>query len=627
MIYTVTVNPSVDYVVQLGEFHLGMVNRALNEAVFSGGKGINVAMILQNLGVSNRALGFLAGFTGDFIEKDLRRRGCRTDFVRLEKGFSRINEKLKGQEGSEINGSGPAVDQAAVQALFEKINTLQKGDILIISGSVPLSLPQDFYERILDLLKGREIDTVVDATGEALLKTLRYEPFLIKPNLQELEELAERRLFTREEIIAQGKRLQEMGAKNVLISLAAEGIIVAADKNVEMQRFYGKRVLQVSVADGIRKPEVLLGKILQGEAPVYGEGKDVEMADGREEIRGRGKKVYRDLMNGVSHMLPFVIGGGILIAVAFLLDDYSLNPANFGSNLPQAAFFKAIGDAAFGFMLPILAGYIAMGIADRPALAPGFVGGFLAKEGGSGFLGALLAGFAAGYLILLLKKLFDKLPRSLEGIKSILLYPVFGILLMGLLIQLIINPPVAWLNEALYGLLARLGTGSRVLLGVLLGGMMSVDMGGPINKAAYVFGTASLASDEFQIMAAVMAGGMVPPLALALAVFAFRDKFSEKERQSGVANLIMGACFITEGAIPFAAADPLRVLPACIIGSAVAGGLSMFFGCGLRAPHGGIFVLPVISHPFGFLAAVILGALVGMLLLGVLRKRIEPSES
>ena len=420
------------------------------------------------------------------------------------------------------------------------------------------------------------------------------------------------------------------GAKNVLTAKeirAAKGIIVAADKNVEMQRFYGKRVLQVPVADGIRKPEVLLGKILQGEAPVYGEGKDVEMADGREEVRGRGKKVYRDLMNGVSHMLPFVIGGGILIAVAFLLDDYSLNPANFGSNLPQAAFFKAIGDAAFGFMLPILAGYIAMGIADRPALAPGFVGGFLAKEGGSGFLGALLAGFAAGYLILLLKKLFDKLPRSLEGIKSILPYPVFGILLMGLLIQLIINPPVAWLNEALYGLLARLGTGSRVLLGVLLGGMMSVDMGGPINKAAYVFGTASIAAGNYNIMAAVMVGGMVPPLALALAVFAFRDKFSEKERQSGVANLIMGACFITEGAIPFAAADPLRVLPACIIGSAVAGGLSMFFGCGLRAPHGGIFVLPVISHPFGFLAAVILGALVGMLLLGVLRKRIEPSES
>ena len=417
------------------------------------------------------------------------------------------------------------------------------------------------------------------------------------------------------------------GAKNVLTAeeiQAAKGIIVAADKNVEMQRFYGKRVLQVSVAEGIRKPEALLRKILRGEAAVYGEGRDVEMADGRES--GKGKRLYRDLMNGVSHILPFVIGGGILIAIAFLLDDYSLNPSNFGSNLPQAAFFKAIGDAAFGFMLPALAGYIAMGIGDRPALAPGFVGGVLAKEGGSGFLGALLAGFVAGYLILLLKRLFERLPRSLEGIKPILLYPVLGLLLMGGLMQGIINPPVAWLHEALYNLLAGLGTGSRVLLGMLLGGMMSVDMGGPINKAAYVFGTASLAGDEFQIMAAVMAGGMVPPLALALAVFAFRNRFSAKERQSGVANLIMGACFITEGAIPFAAADPLRVIPACVVGSALAGGLSMFFGCGLRAPHGGIFVLPVISHPFGFLAAVILGAMAGMLLLGILRKRIEPSE-
>lgn len=415
------------------------------------------------------------------------------------------------------------------------------------------------------------------------------------------------------------------GAKNVLTAKEireAKGIIIAADKNVEMARFRGKKVLQVPVADGIRKPDVLLSKIIQGEAPLYGGGTEPEAFSAGEEKRGTGNKAYRDLMNGVSHMLPFVIGGGILIALAFLLDDYSIDPANFGSNLPRAAFFKAIGDAAFGFMLPILAGYIAMSIGDRPALAPGFVGGFLAKEGGSGFLGALLAGFAAGYLILGLRKLFDRLPRSLEGIKPILLYPVLGILLMGALIQVIINPPVAWLNEALYGLLARMGTSSRVLLGVVLGGMMSVDMGGPINKAAYVFGTASLASDEFQIMAAVMAGGMVPPLALALAVFFFRNKFSEKERQSGVANLIMGACFITEGAIPFAAADPLRVLPACIIGSGVAGGLSMLFGCALRAPHGGVFVLPVISHPFGFLAAVIFGAVVGMLLLGLLKKNL-----
>lgn len=419
------------------------------------------------------------------------------------------------------------------------------------------------------------------------------------------------------------------GAKNVLTAEEirdAKGIIIAADKNVEMARFQGKKVLQVPVADGIRKPDVLLGKIIQGEAPIYGGGTEAESVTAEKEKRGTGNKVYRDLMNGVSHMLPFVIGGGILIALAFLLDDYSIDPANFGSNLPRAAFFKTIGDAAFGFMLPILAGYIAMSIGDRPALAPGFVGGFLAKEGGSGFLGALLAGFAAGYLILGLRKLFDRLPRSLEGIKPILLYPVLGILLMGALIQVIINPPVAWLNEALYGLLARMGTSSRVLLGVVLGGMMSVDMGGPINKAAYVFGTASLASDEFQIMAAVMAGGMVPPLALALAVFFFRNKFSEKERQSGVANLIMGVCFITEGAIPFAAADPLRVLPACIIGSGVAGGLSMLFGCALRAPHGGVFVLPVISHPFGFLAAVILGAVVGMLLLGLLKGNIAKAS-
>lgn len=415
------------------------------------------------------------------------------------------------------------------------------------------------------------------------------------------------------------------GAKNVLTAeeiKEAKGIIIAADKNVEMARFQGKKVLQVSVTEGIRKPDILLGKILQGDAPVFGGGRETESADREMEKRGAGNKVYRDLMNGVSHMLPFVIGGGILIALAFLLDDYSIDPANFGSNLPRAAFFKGIGDGAFGFMLPVLAGYIAMSIGDRPALAPGFVGGYLAKEGGSGFLGALLAGFAAGYLILGLRKAFEKLPRTLEGIKSILLYPVLGILLMGALIQLIINPPVAWLNEALYSLLARMGTSSRVLLGVVLGGMMSVDMGGPINKAAYVFGTASLASDEFQIMAAVMAGGMVPPLALALSVFLFRNKFTEKERQSGVANLIMGACFITEGAIPFAAADPLRVIPSCIVGSAVAGGLSMFFGCALRAPHGGVFVLPVISHPLGFLAAVIIGSVAGMLMLGLLKKNV-----
>ena len=415
------------------------------------------------------------------------------------------------------------------------------------------------------------------------------------------------------------------GAKNTLTAeeiAQAQCIIIAADKKVEMQRFAGKRLIQVPVSDGIRKPDALLMRAMEGNAPIYN-GEQSTQTDGGSQMKGAGSKVYRDLMNGVSHMLPFVIGGGILIAIAFLLDDYSIDPANFGSNLRRAAFFKAIGDGAFGFMLPVLAGYIAMSIADRPALAPGFVGGFLAKEGGSGFLGALLAGFAAGYILLGLKKLFAGLPKSLEGIKPILLYPVLGIFLIGALIQLVVNPPVAWLNEALFQGLEHMGTSSRVLLGIILGGMMSVDMGGPINKAAYVFGTASLAGDQFHIMAAVMAGGMVPPLALALAVLLFKKKFNEKDRQSGVANLIMGACFITEGAIPFAAADPLRVLPACIIGSATAGGLSMFFGCALRAPHGGIFVLPVITNPLGFLAAVIIGAVVGMLILGLLKRNID----
>lgn len=415
------------------------------------------------------------------------------------------------------------------------------------------------------------------------------------------------------------------GAKNILTAeeiAAAKGIIVAADKNVEMARFAGKRVLRVPVAEGIHKPDILLQKAMAGDAPIYAAG-DAPAAGGGFERRGAGSKIYRDLMNGVSHMLPFVIGGGILIALAFLLDDYALDPANFGSNLPQAAFFKVIGDSAFGFMLPILAGYIAMSIADRPALAPGFVGGFLAKEGGSGFLGALLAGFAAGYLMLGLRKLCNALPKSLEGIKPMLIYPVFGILGMGALIEWLVNPPVAWLNDALFRGLAHMGTSSRVLLGLILGGMMSVDMGGPINKAAYVFGTASLAGEQFHIMAAVMAGGMVPPLALGLAVLVFKKKFSARERQSGVANLIMGACFITEGAIPFAAADPLRVLPACILGSAAAGGLSMFFGCALRAPHGGIFVLPVITNPIGFLAAVLVGAVLGMLLLGLFKKNTD----
>ncbi|WP_294186770.1 fructose-specific PTS transporter subunit EIIC [uncultured Clostridium sp.] len=414
------------------------------------------------------------------------------------------------------------------------------------------------------------------------------------------------------------------GAKNVLTAKEieeAECIIIAADKKVDMARFNGKKVIQTKVANGIHKAEELINKATSGDAPVYNhsgsKNVDEEVSGEKESI---GRQIYKHLMNGVSHMLPFVIGGGILIALAFLFDDYSIDPANFGMNTPFAAFLKTVGGTAFDFMLPILAGYIAMSIGDRPALAVGFVGGMLANKGGSGFLGALLAGFIAGYLVVGLKKLFEKLPNSLEGLKPVLLYPFFGILLIGAIIMFIINPPVSALNTGITNALNNMGESSRILLGAVLGGMMAFDMGGPLNKAAYVFGTASLANGQFEIMAAVMIGGMVPPLAIALCSTFFKKKFTKKERQSAVTNYVMGLSFITEGAIPFAAADPIRVIPSCVIGSATAGALSMFFGCALRAPHGGIFVLPVISNPIGYFIALVAGSVIGMLVLAVLKK-------
>lgn len=416
------------------------------------------------------------------------------------------------------------------------------------------------------------------------------------------------------------------GIKNALTTeeiKAAKCIIVAADKKVDTVRFHGKPVIQTKVADGIHKASLLLEKAMSGTAPVFHADASSELPDDSQETEGLGRQIYKHLMNGVSHMLPFVIGGGILIALAFLFDDASINPANFGSNTPFASFLKATGGAAFGFMLPILAGYIAMSIADRPGLAAGFVGGFLANSGGSGFLGALLAGFIAGYLVLGIKKAANGLPQSLEGIKPVLIYPFFGVLLIGIIITFIINPPVAAINTWMTESLHSMGSGSKVLLGVILGGMMAVDMGGPINKAAYVFGTASLASEQFEIMAAVMAGGMVPPLAIALCTTFFKSRFTERERKSGFTNYIMGFSFITEGAIPFAAADPLRVIPACAIGASVAGGLSMLFGCALRAPHGGLFVVPVIANPGGYLIALAAGAIVGMLILGFLKKPLK----
>ncbi|WP_271716133.1 PTS fructose transporter subunit IIABC [Anaeromicropila herbilytica] len=416
------------------------------------------------------------------------------------------------------------------------------------------------------------------------------------------------------------------GAKNVLTKediAGADCIIVAADKKVDMARFDGKRVIQTKVANGIHKASELIDEAVSGNAPIYHSDERSEGASFEGEQESIGRQIYKHLMNGVSHMLPFVIGGGILIALAFLLDDYSIKPSNFGSNTPVAAFFKSIGGGAFGFMLPILAGYIAMSIGDRPALAVGVVGGYIASQGGSAFFGALIAGFAAGYLVVGLRKLFSFLPQSLEGIKPVLIYPFFGILIIGVLMTYAINPPLAELNKILTDALNGMSGSSKLVLGLILGGMMSIDFGGPINKTAYVFGTASLASGNFDIMAAVMIGGMTPPLAIAVATLLFKNRFTKRERESGITNFVMGLAFITEGAIPFAAADPLRVIPSLAIGSAISGALSMVFGCTLRAPHGGVFVFPVVGNAGMYIVALVIGTLVGSVLLGLLKKPVE----
>lgn len=425
------------------------------------------------------------------------------------------------------------------------------------------------------------------------------------------------------------------GAKNVLTDdeiAKATGVIVACDTNVPTDRFDGKKVIECQVSDGINKTEELVKRIAAGDAPVFKASGKKEASHssigGKESI---GHQIYKHLMNGVSHMLPFVVGGGILIAIAFLIDGFSVDlnslpadqRANFGTITQGAALFKGIGGTAFGFMLPILAGFIAMSIADRPGLAVGFVGGSIAANGISGFLGALVAGFVAGYIVNLLKKIFSKLPESLDGVKPVLLYPLLGIFLIGVIMQFVVEPPIGALNTAINNGLNGLNGASAVVLGVLLGGMMAIDMGGPVNKAAYVFGTASIAAGNYNIMAAVMIGGMVPPLAIALATIFFKNKFTAEERKAGPTNFIMGLSFITEGAIPFAASDPLHVLPACAVGSAVAGGLSMAFGCTLMAPHGGIFVVPTIGNPLMYLVALVIGAFIACGLLGLLKKKVS----
>ena len=429
----------------------------------------------------------------------------------------------------------------------------------------------------------------------------------------------------------------QSGAQNVLTEeeiKKAKAIIIASDVNVDLSRFEGKRVLRAGVTDGIRKPKELIEKALNStnEIPIYHH--TTNDTDNIKNEKQRGS-VYKHLMNGVTHMLPFVVGGGILIAIAFLLDDYSINPSNFGMNTPIAAFFKTIGGMAFDFMLLILAGYIAMSIGDRPGLVVGFVGGAIAKAGttftslsnseevlvSSGFLGALLAGFIGGYIIVFLRKLFSFMPKSLEGIRTILIYPVAGVLLIGI-IMLLINPFVSAINTGLNNFLFSLSGVNKIILGAILAGMMSVDLGGPVNKAAYTFGTGMLAEGHYEIMAAVMIGGMVAPLAIALLATFFPKKLPQKERQAGLLNYVMGLSFISEGAIPFASADPIRVLPACVIGSAVSGALSMAFNCSLMAPHGGIFVLPLIGNWFWYVVALVVGSFVAMAIMAALKKNV-----
>ena len=424
------------------------------------------------------------------------------------------------------------------------------------------------------------------------------------------------------------------GAKNVLTDdeiAKAAGVIVACDTNVPTDRFDGKKVIECQVSDGINKAEELIKRIASGDAPVFKASGKKEASHssvgGKESV---GHQIYKHLMNGVSHMLPFVVGGGILIAIAFLIDGFSVDlnslpadqRANFGTITQAAAMFKGIGGTAFGFMLPILAGFIAMSIADRPGLAVGFVGGSIAANGTSGFLGALVAGFVAGYVVLLLEKITRKLPKSMDGIRPMLIYPLGGIIIIGL-VMCAVNPAMGWINTGISNWLDGMGNTSKVLLGIIVAGMMSVDMGGPVNKAAYVFGTASLATGNFDVMAAVMIGGMVPPIAIALSTTFFKNKWNDEERRNGVVNYIMGLCFISEGAIPYAASDPLRVIPSCIVGSAVAGGLSMAFGCTLRAPHGGVFVFPVVGNWLMYIFALAVGSIVGALILSALKKKVK----
>lgn len=532
-----------------------------------------------------------------------------------------------------------ALDGGKVHLLF-LIAAPDTGDnvhLEVLSRLSALLMKKGFREKLISAASPEEFLKVIEA-AETLILAVTACPTGIAHTYMAAEALEQKA-----KEMGYAIRVETRGSGGVANELTEEeieratGIIVAADTQVPMERFAGKPVIQCKVSEGIGKAEKLMNRIVAGDAPVYA-GQDTSVKKTGESNRVdtekkayRGHNIYKHLMNGVSHMLPFVVGGGILIALAFLIDGFAVDinalsmaeRANFGSITKVAAMLKDMGSIAFEFMLPILAGYIAMSIADRPGLAVGFVGGALAANGTSGFLGALVAGFLAGFVVRLLRKVFRKLPKSLEGIKPMLLYPLLGTFLTGLLMIFVVEPPVGALNALINDGLAQMNDSGAVLLGALLAGMMSVDMGGPVNKAAYVFGTASIASANYHIMAAVMVGGMVPPLAIAMATLLFPKKFTSDERRAGLTNFVLGLSFITEGAIPFAAADPLRVIPSCVAGSAAAGALSVLFGCSLMAPHGGIFVFPTVGNAIGYLTALVSGALIGCLVLGMLKKNKE----
>lgn len=597
---------------------------------------------------------------GNIIDKD---KYLELVMKREEEGSTGIGEEIAIPHGKGDSISAPglaamvipngvdfnSLDGKPIKLLFliAAPNTKDNVHLEVLSRLSTLLMDEKFRKELLNAKSKDEFLKIIDQaekekTGEEKEKEENYEllgitacPTGIAHTYMAAEGLEQmgKELGHPIKIETQG----QSGAQNVLTDeeiKKAKAIIIAADVNVDLSRFDGKRVLRASVTDGIRKPKELIEKALNSEAeiPVYH-----HKESGEENIRSgnKGGNIYKHLMNGVTHMLPFVVGGGILIAIAFLLDDYSIDPSNFGMNTPVAAFFKTIGGMAFDFMLLILSGYIAMSIGDRPGLVVGFVGGAIAKAGttftsfsnpeevlvSSGFLGALIAGFLGGYVVVFLKKLFSFMPKSLEGIRTILIYPVAGILLIGI-IMLLINPFVAAINTGLNNFLFSLSGVNKIILGAILAGMMSVDLGGPVNKAAYTFGTGMLAEGHYEIMAAVMIGGMVAPLAIALLATFFPRKLPQKERQAGLLNYIMGLSFISEGAIPFASADPIRVLPACVIGSAVSGALSMAFNCTLMAPHGGIFVLPLIGNWGWYVLALVVGSFVAMGIMAVLKKNV-----